>query len=282
MIRRLHLVLLITLIFAIPGSAQQFVNGSLEPSNPGAFTYCSGNPLPLFIANMGNVKIIDSAEDIYLGDSSCADGPPFSGAHFAGLPYNAPRSQTLIFKLDAQMSPGASYTLNFFYKKSNTLDPCPLTYGYSHYSFSADSLVGNIAAPTSTTWQLVSETITPKIYAEFIWVSSAAPALDSGITYVDSFDLEPIAGRVNEASVSSGMKLYPNPFSVSTKLNLSESVQLPCNLELCDMTGKQVFKSQIVNSHEFIINKGPLVSGMYLIKLYDGNHRFYCTKLIAE
>jgi hypothetical protein len=262
--------------------AQQFLNGSLEPTDTGLH-YCAGNDLDSFNAKVANIYATGTQSQIYVADDSCHLGLAFAGTHFVGLKYLGSATNILIFKLDRDLDTSVTYKLEFFYMYQNSAPSCPLRFGYSVNSTTADSFAGNVLAPPDTSWTRVTKYFKPLGTGRYFWIASDLPTTGTGgITYVDSFRMANIPDlHVSEVNENNSIHLYPNPFSTSTKLVMDDNVSMPCILNIYDITGRTIMQQTVIN-REFIINKEQLGRGLFFIKLNDKNNKLYRAKLIAE
>ncbi|MCK4663503.1 MAG: T9SS type A sorting domain-containing protein [Bacteroidales bacterium] len=68
---------------------------------------------------------------------------------------------------------------------------------------------------------------------------------------------------INKSSVS----IFPNPFSLNTKIVISDTSILPYTFELYDLSGKLVFSSGQINQEKFIFCRNSLDNGVYIYKI---------------
>jgi hypothetical protein len=272
--------------------AQQFINGSLEPASPGAFSYCTFNSAATFNANMGNCTLVGSKTVVYVADSNCATGPAHTGSHYVALTTDSTfATNALIFKLDKPMIANTAYYLEFDYTSGYAVpyNQCPLRYGYSITGTTLDSFVGSIPSPGGTAWEPVGRWMTPTVAAQYVWIAADTETFNVnnhnkiGNTYVDFFHMKNVpAASVNNVGNNTAIQVFPNPFSNSTKLTICNDVELPYNLAVYDITGRLVMLKQNNNDRELLINKDDIGIGMFFIKLNDNNHQTYCTKLVSQ
>lgn len=265
-------------------SAQQFVNGGLEPAN-GTLLTCSSITESDYNTNMGGSFVL--ADGVELNNAGCNEGTPVEGSYFVKMIYDVisnPSPNTLIFKLDQPLTPNQQYSFTINYKIPTGLATTTgtLVYGYAKDSVSTDSISGSVSPITNEDWEKDTLTFTPTEPWQFIWVRVSALMGDPFELHVD--DLEMLNGgtSISQVEKSSNLSIQPNPFRGSTVLKLTNDVSIPYDVEVLDITGKQVLLEKNLNQRSLKINLEDMPKGMYLLRLTDGDHKKQMLQLIAR
>lgn len=98
--------------------------------------------------------------------------------------------------------------------------------------------------------------------------------------YIDevSFERE-IPMTVSENETKNEVKIYPNPFSNTTVLTVSNSMDEVC-VELVDINGKIVKTIVGNNTNRLLIDRNGLADGTYVYRLWNGNTLLKYGKLV--
>lgn len=98
----------------------------------------------------------------------------------------------------------------------------------------------------------------------------------------NSCDLSPIG--IFEVAENKGnlFAVYPNPFSDNATIALNTSNSTAFSIQVMDLTGKVVIDVANFNQSRYILNKGTLQAGVYLLKVTDNNGAASVEKLIIE
>ncbi|WP_298495938.1 T9SS type A sorting domain-containing protein [uncultured Algibacter sp.] len=80
--------------------------------------------------------------------------------------------------------------------------------------------------------------------------------------------------------VSSQVRVFPNPANDSFTMAFKNLNQV--KVEIFDMLGKTVFKSESLGENLKVNNNGQFKSGVYLIRVVDGANKVYNTKLVIK
>ncbi|MFW5879448.1 MAG: T9SS type A sorting domain-containing protein, partial [bacterium] len=70
-----------------------------------------------------------------------------------------------------------------------------------------------------------------------------------------------------KTSTMDGIHVYPNPFSTSATVTLENHQQKSCSWRIMDIMGKTAFKSGIIKGESFILEKGQLEPGFYILEI---------------
>lgn len=88
---------------------------------------------------------------------------------------------------------------------------------------------------------------------------------------------------VNEFSASVSVSVFPNPFSKSAVLQITNEKRITnYELKIFDIYGKETGAEIISNSDRFVIRRGNLQSGMYFYKLISKDGKCAAGKLLVE
>lgn len=79
------------------------------------------------------------------------------------------------------------------------------------------------------------------------------------------------------------VKLYPNPFSSQTIIEIS-SLEKPENavLKVFNLVGQEIIRSTFGNSNKILLNRGNLESGMYFYKAFQKGKPIATGKIVVE
>jgi len=86
---------------------------------------------------------------------------------------------------------------------------------------------------------------------------------------------------ISEYDAGGGMLIYPNPFTETTTITFSNEGAEPYLLIAYDLLGNRVRIAENITSGEFVIEKGDLTAGVYLIEL-RGVTNTYRGRMIVE
>jgi hypothetical protein len=86
---------------------------------------------------------------------------------------------------------------------------------------------------------------------------------------------------INEVKHTGNLKVYPNPFNDNTTIDLSNIESTNISIELYDISGKCLIKSDNILERFYILEKGELSSGTYIMKVYSLENIYY-EKLILQ
>ena len=130
--------------------------------------------------------------------------------------------------------------------------------------------ISSFITPTSTMQLIVS-------------TSDAGPGgtiVEGGLDKFLVFDST--VSAVNEIMKNTSVTVYPNPFSESTTLLITNTTPMNFELKLFNIYGKEVRNEFIFNSDKFLIRKGALCSGMYFYKIISDNRPIASGKLLID
>lgn len=278
----LYATVLLSCIAAAPAVAQQFLNGSFEPK--GTITACKNDSAVHYNKNMGNNWALGPADTaVYLADNSCGLGAAPDGNHFAGLSWETMSGANyIVFKLDQPMESGKKYRFTFSFKKSATISPLTLLMGYTKDSMSKDSFVHAVMATPTTSWQVVTDSLTPNKNSQYIWIVASSGGTP-GIIYVDNFKMLGVTPiHVDEVTAQAAITAYPNPFHNAFSISAGAQVALPYRVALYDVTGRIVMQQHDIYGRTTTLQSHALANGVYFLKLYDSDHKVYCTRVVAQ
>ncbi len=91
-----------------------------------------------------------------------------------------------------------------------------------------------------------------------------------------------IALGVDEATMSSDqLVIYPNPASTSVTIDLS-AFTTSVNIDVYDVLGKKIMNFTSVKNDKFVVNRGGLKNGMYLITVTAPDGQRYSKRLVLQ
>ncbi|HKK59821.1 MAG TPA: T9SS type A sorting domain-containing protein [Salinivirga sp.] len=74
---------------------------------------------------------------------------------------------------------------------------------------------------------------------------------------------------INETEGNLDVKLYPNPVTECSRLELPKSTGFPAKIMITDPTGRIIYQNNQINSYEFLMNHVPLREGVYMYFIQD-------------
>lgn len=103
--------------------------------------------------------------------------------------------------------------------------------------------------------------------------------VDGYLTYYPIY-YEKTGGISGSISSRVGLNIYPNPASTQFGLILNDNVKYPLQLDIYDISGKLVISKKV----EYIstISTNGIKTGIYNLKITDGNNKVYTKKLIIK
>jgi hypothetical protein len=160
----------------------------------------------------------------------------------------------------------------------------PLEIGYTTDSLKFGTYAGIVQAPTTLTWKVNTVNIfRPTVSTKFITVralKSNTASFSYSYTYVDNFTIA-VGTEVAQEEQAFAVAPHPNPFSTSISLRLAAGVALPCQLTLCDMTGRVVHE-QTASTSEVEMSRGNISAGMYVLSVRDADGVVAHSRVVAE
>jgi hypothetical protein len=277
---KLQCVLFFSLFYFSCANAQQFINGSLEPAVP--MKICSYDNLSGFNTSMGNAWMLGGDPHQFVVYDTCGFGSPSKGHYFVGMLYEGSAGNVLLLKLDAPMSAGVEYAFVFDERQVPLWTGHSFDYGYSYDSTTQGPKAGTIGGTSDSNWVTVGGKLTPTAAAQYIWVAPASGGASPSTTFVDNFTMWPVS--VNSVSMVNAIHVQPNPFTNAAQISIDATMplQLPYKMEVYDVTGRSVWKNELVDKAKAIIRRDDIGSGMFFLKITDRANNTYCTKIVAQ
>jgi Zn-dependent metalloprotease len=145
----------------------------------------------------------------------------------------------------------------------------------------------SLNAPTSWSWSFGDNTYsslqnpvhTYTMSGTYTVTLVASNCIDSDTT---EFLLNVLPVGISESSMENGFSVYPNPFSASTTVHLSESFDAAATrIEICDITGR-VVRTVYPESNTVTIEKLTLNSGMYFLNVYSEGQMIGTKRIIIS
>jgi len=263
-------------------SAQQVINGGFEPAM--GLSACNDIDVKVYNHNMGNNWSAGDATLMQIANSSCSQGSPVSGTYFGVLKYAPPgEGNAIVFKLDKPMTANTAYSFTLSYKiPSATTVTGGLRFGYTADSLSADSVSGTTNPITTTSWKKDTIVITPKKQCQYIWIQVSALGGDPFTVHVDDVNALKGSTSVKTVTAQKGMTVFPNPFTDQTSLTFDNAMKLPYSVMIYDVSGRLIFKRTEVQSNKFIINKGSMNTGLYMLQVIDSENNIRTSRLVVQ
>ncbi|MEJ7683695.1 MAG: carbohydrate-binding protein [Segetibacter sp.] len=227
---------------------------------------------------------LEAEEAILYGTEVSSDNPGFTGTGFAD--YINMSGDYIEWNVNEQLS--GAVMLRFKYANGDTTDrPLKL-------EVNGVEVASNLSFPATgawTNWSSVPVTVNLKAGVNTVRLSAigySGPNVDH-LTYGNDTTVLPAKKLVTEKTTipkTSGLiKAYvsPNPASGNVKLVLNALSQLPVEMEVIDMLGKTYRKMKFFrgNSNSFDFSVKDLATGIYIIKIKQGNN-FGTAKLMID
>lgn len=86
---------------------------------------------------------------------------------------------------------------------------------------------------------------------------------------------EPILNEINELFGSNNIEVYPNPASTDFIIEIPPKIKSEINIQLLSLDGKEVFSERISPSPSITIDSSKLSTGLYLLKIVQGNNIYF-------
>ncbi len=90
-----------------------------------------------------------------------------------------------------------------------------------------------------------------------------------------------VAGIDDYPSMNNGITVYPNPFSTTTQITLSQTYHT-ISLSVYDMQGKLVAQNQYTDCDKIQLNRNTLTNGMYFLKLILDDKEITTGKIVVS
>jgi hypothetical protein len=84
---------------------------------------------------------------------------------------------------------------------------------------------------------------------------------------------------LNEIYSDNNVHLYPNPFSEQIKIQ-SDAPFKDATVTLCNSFGQKVMQKENISGQEFTLQRGDLLSGLYILQMKQANTLLFTAKLI--
>ena len=270
-----RLLILLFLVLSGHANAQSFLNGSLEAGSTTPCQNIYNHQFTTFMANtgyaFGSIDIGGLKGKLYFYDASCNDGYAQKGSNFLGFAANdAGKVDAVALTLTTPLTANKTYTLSFYFKKPNTMPATHLEIGYTTDSLAFGTQVATVQAPVSKAWTLQTVNFRPTVSTRYVTIRGVKTNVGNysySYTHVDNFSIAVGVGVEPETRAFS-VEPHPNPFTTSLSLSLDERLVLPCQLTLCDMTGRFVHE-QNASTTNLEIARGNMSAGMYLLTVRD-------------
>jgi hypothetical protein len=282
--KKLHLFMLpVVCLCSTIATGQTILNGSLEPG--GAVTTCADAPKASFNNFMGNVWDASELPNIYQGTATCGIGAPADGNGFTVLKYRlfpGNLGNLLTFKLNGPLSIGQQYKIAIQYRTIAGTPPTGgLRYGYCKDSASFDSSCGTRGQIQNTNWVADTLVFTPTQAWKYIFIEALSLQGNNFDLHIDNLVLLKSTNGVVETSAPAEVNIYPNPAHGDVNVSLGEGIQLPCKMQLTDLTGR-ILQQQTITDRTTTMKTEGLAAGMYIVHLTGKDEKTYTTRLIAE
>jgi len=85
---------------------------------------------------------------------------------------------------------------------------------------------------------------------------------------------------INEITKDNYFLIFPNPSFDKFLISFEETI-IKGNVEILNILGEKVFEENILNESKKDINLNNIASGIYFVKVFDGE-KYYCKKMIIE
>ena len=93
-------------------------------------------------------------------------------------------------------------------------------------------------------------------------------------------DLSPVSVGENQ-NASKVLKCFPNPFKVSTSIELPGDLQnSKLTLRIFDVLGKEIKSAEYINTRKILIEKDELPEGIYIVKIDAAGSGSYTSQIV--
>jgi hypothetical protein len=196
-VKKIVLTLSTLLYLVTPGFTQTFVNGSFETTS-GRCNVNEANEMFNFL--MSGCFAFGNNSQLDILSNNCSYGTAQNGNYYVGIAvnYNNTRTDAFSLELTEPLTPGKTYMLSFYNRKSNGYDANVLEVGYSTDSISFGKTISKAGIPGSN-WQRETFIFTPTTAASYITIRSIAGSY--GWNHVDNFTISPVKGMDSSGQV---------------------------------------------------------------------------------
>ena len=268
-------------------SAQQFVNGSLEPTT--TVNACQAVSNLTFNSWMGGTAnsfgtLTPTAFDgMYLNDSACHDTTAKLGYYSLAMDWASSGYTAVALKLSANMQAGHTYTLSFWYSASIYFSSCNFQVGYSADSSVFGTLITSVSAPGTLVimWNQRTINFTPTSACKWITLQTTTSTPNNSLspymyTLVDAFSLSSATSVTEFGSGTDKLQISPNPASNPAYLTFDNTMfGNDIRLTVTDMSGRTIQQENrhlSTGANSLKLNCEEIPAGIYLVNISDGNH----------
>jgi photosystem II stability/assembly factor-like uncharacterized protein len=111
--------------------------------------------------------------------------------------------------------------------------------------------------------------------ANDIWVSSFGNGLEMGSLSVNT-------GITQTTNNQSALRVYPNPFSESTNVDLSGLKGGGCTIDIYDMMGQLVKEITNVNESSYTLSRDNMPEGVYMLKVVNRQNKCAVKRIVID
>ncbi|HIF13897.1 MAG TPA: T9SS type A sorting domain-containing protein [Bacteroidetes bacterium] len=135
-----------------------------------------------------------------------------------------------------------------------------------------------------TDWTPMEVDLDPSTYGnQQVYFAVHHKGNDQYLFHIDDILLKDCSGPpVNiKEPVTANVTIYPNPFIDKTSIEFTSGNSITFQLEIFDISGKLVLQKEPNTNSKFLLNKGKLNAGLYILKVSDGTSTFH-QKLVIK
>lgn len=153
-------------------------------------------------------------------------------------------------------------------------------------TLSTRSATNTSFVPTSSQWRTETINISSVITAPNVRIKFQFSSDGGNNIYIDDINIQGTTGVDSPDAGISQFSVFPNPAQDNTMISFSLQDQEQVNLQLIDMTGREVMNvysgELAAGQHMMPVNTAELSSGIYFIRLSTAEGRNVTQKLVVE
>lgn len=179
------------------------------------------------------------------------------------------------FKLNSTLILGAQYTLTFD-KRYCGPNSSAIDIGISNDSTITGTPVHTFLAPLTNNWTQETYVFQAMLAAKYLTVNIGVTG-STGIVGVDNFSLQAGVVAITELA-DRNFILFFNPSNSVLSVSFSSIVHKK-NIEIFNAIGERIYSANLKQQTSKEINLAELSTGIYFVKIYDGE-RIYSEKIL--
>ena len=153
-------------------------------------------------------------------------------------------------------------------------------------TLSTRSATNTSFVPTSSQWRTETINISSVVTAPNVRIKFQFTSDGGNNIYIDDINIQGTTGVESPDAGISQFSVFPNPAQDNTMISFSLQDQEQVNLQLIDMTGREVMNvysgDLAAGQHMMPVNTAELSSGIYFIRMSTADGRNVTQKLVVE